>query len=190
MVASGKLRRLPSSEHVRCVVLEQGGSVIHEVKDDLDQTVVVAQQPSETALGFAERVLERVAHLERGGRHFSAATVCTGAPVGPEALAARRLIVRGLAAHARAHGLSELLLTAPPNAGPQRRAELLDLVQEVWGVAAGIPVRVSFSAPEPREPKSGVFACPRRPELAHGEPGGSKRSSVSSSSATLTGLVK
>lgn len=166
MPTAYRLRKLPSAEQVRCVVRELGASGdIPRGGDELDQTVVLAQMQGEAPLPFAQRVLDRIASLERTGRHFEAALVTTGDLDDHPTRAARSRIVLGLAAHARAHGgISELRLSAPADAGPPRRAELLGLVEEVWALGGErpIPIRVSFDDSAPAEEQSGIFAVPAR----------------------------
>lgn len=161
-------QRRQSPGRVRCVVLERGATPLTQLgSDEFDQTIVIAQMGGEAPLAFAQRATSRIASLERSKRPFESATLLTGDAHDPAAKAARRLIVLGLAAAARAHGkLIELHLTAPPKAGQQVRAELLGLVEEIWASSGGkpIPVRLRFGAQldAPDAPRSGVFTLPAR----------------------------
>jgi hypothetical protein len=82
--------------------------------------------------------------------------------------------VLGLAAHARVDGGSlELLLKASLKAGPETRAELLGLIEEVVATSDGrpVPVRLVFGAEMPPEPvrQSGIFPVPVQLESAKRE---------------------
>jgi hypothetical protein len=143
-------------------VIESGSFPLTQAgAEDFDETLVIAQMREESAIVFAQRALARIASVERSGRRFDGATVLTGDCEDATALAARRLIVLGLSMHGRAHGMSELLLSARPKASLEVRVGLLGLVEEVLASSNGdqVPIRLRFGEPAQRvpEPRSGVF---------------------------------
>ena len=96
-------RATPRSERLRCVILECGAGRLREA-DGFDQTIAVAQMQGESPLAFAQRVVERIANIDRSGRSFESATMLVGLRDDLAAKAARRLIALTLSAHARARG--------------------------------------------------------------------------------------
>lgn len=155
-----QLRSQPCSDRVRCIVVESGAAALTRSSDGYDETIVVTQTAGELPAIFAQRVMARVAGVERSRRHLASLTLLTGDRRDPASIAARRLIVLGLVAHARAHGHSpELLLKASSKAGPETRAELLGLIEEVTtSNERPFPVRLVFAPPQPpSEARSGIF---------------------------------
>jgi hypothetical protein len=155
---------LPARSHadrVRCIVVEAGASWLTPVSDGFDETIVVTQTAGELPAVFAQRVMARVAGVERAHRRLESLSLLMGDRQDRASIAARRLIVLGLAAHARAHGgASELLLKASAKASTEARAELLGLVEEVMTTSNGqpVPVRLVFDDQRPTaETRSGIF---------------------------------
>ncbi len=71
--------KLHRSERLRLFVKEAGSAPLTGGGSDaFDETLVVAQMQEETPAGFAQRVIERIAAVERSGRCFGAARVQTG----------------------------------------------------------------------------------------------------------------
>jgi hypothetical protein len=164
---AASLRSQPSPERIRCIVIESGASALTSAAGGFDETVVITQTAGELPAVFAQRVMARIAGIERSRRHFDSLTILTGDRRDWASKAARRLIVLGLAAHARAHGgASELLLHASLKAGPEARAELLGLTEEVLAQTKGapLPVRLVFGPARPAEPapRSGIFPAVRK----------------------------
>lgn len=156
------IRPQPATNRARCIVVESGASALTPAADDFDETVVVTQTSGELPAVFAQRVMARVAGIERSRRHFESLTLLAGDRNDRASKAARRLIVLGLAAHARAHeGVCELLVGASPKVGPDARDELLGLVEEVLAASHGrhLPVRLVFGTESPQEAAcpSGIF---------------------------------
>lgn len=154
-----------SPVRMRCIIIEPGAAPLAPACDGFDETVVVTQTAGEPPAVFAERVMARIAGVERSRQNFESLTFLTGDRHDWAAKAARRLIVLGLAAHARAHGgSSELLLKASPQARPETRAELLGLIDEVLATSDGtpVPVRLVFGAEPPPPPRSGIFPAVRK----------------------------
>jgi hypothetical protein len=167
------LRSRPSADRVRGIVVESGASALTADSEGFDETVVVTQTAGELPAIFAQRVTARLAGVERSRRRFASLTVLTGDRSDAPAIAARRLIVLGLAAHAAAHGGSaELLLKAPPLAGPEMHAELLGLIEEVMATspAEAVPIRLVFAARQPEpETRSGIFPAVSMPRVRRGQ---------------------
>jgi hypothetical protein len=141
-------RALPRNERLRCVVLECGAGRLREA-DGFDETIAVAQMHGESPLAFAQRVIERIASIDRSGRSFESATLLVGPRDDWPAKAARRLIALALSAHARARrDMSELTLAAVGEAKPEGRAELLGLAEELMALpnSSSVPVRVRFGS--------------------------------------------
>jgi hypothetical protein len=145
---------------MRCVVVESGSGQPTRA-DGFDETVVIAQMRDEAPLAFAQRVIERIAAVERSGRRFESAAVLAGEQRDRAAQAARRLVVLALSAHARARGgMSELTLASVDGAEPGRSAELFQLTEELMALpnAEAIPVRVRFGlAIAGAQRQSGIF---------------------------------
>lgn len=156
---AGKGHSRQQSERLRCIVMESGCQPFSEQNcEGFDETVTLVQTPEESAAAFAQRILARIAKAERGGRHFACIKVLTSAESSSAVRAARRLVVLGLSAHARARGQAELLLSSPPRATASERSHLLELLAEVTASPGCLAARLSFG--EPRElptRKSGVF---------------------------------
>jgi hypothetical protein len=148
------------NERLRCVVVESGASGLRQA-GGFDETVVVAQMRGEPPFAFAQRVTEKIATVERSGRHFESATVLAGDQRDRASKAARRLVVLALSAHARARGgMSELALVSAAEGWPERSAELLGLAEELMVLpnADSVPVRVRFRAGvAPEDQPSGIF---------------------------------
>jgi hypothetical protein len=151
----------PSSdqgERAHFLIKETGSPLLTaSASGHADQTVVVAQMRDERPTDFALRALERLAAVERAGGHFESAAVHTGTRHDAEALAARRLMVWGLATHAQVHGaLNELVLEANEQTPAPARDSLLGLVDDL---ISAVPVRLRFVHSQPvSEPEdSGVF---------------------------------
>jgi hypothetical protein len=156
-------RRLPTRERLRCIVVESGSDCFAQRNaEGFDETIAIAQMAGEQPAVFAERTLARIAGVERSGRHFDSILVLTGDARDVASHAARRGVVLGLSAHARAHGQpTELLLQAQAEANVRQRTELLELVGEVTESAGAISVRLCFGESSPSAPpRSGVFAKP------------------------------
>jgi len=157
------VRAASSPQRLRLLVVEQGASPMRrDGSDEFDETLVVAQLPTESPSAFAHRILERLALAERAGRHFEAAVLLTGRHHDALASAARRLLVLGLAAHGASHATPcALQLDALPSASAHAREALLALVEEVASVneRGAAPVRLCFGAtgPTSSEPTSGTF---------------------------------
>lgn len=153
-------RVMPTNERIRCVVIESGSGRPTQA-DGFDETLVVAQMRDEAPLAFAERVIDKIAAIERSGRRFESATVIAGDKHDRATQAARRLVVLALSAHARARGgMSDLTLASVGGAEPERSAELFQLAEELMQLpkADSIPVRVRFGLGVARAPRpSGVF---------------------------------
>lgn len=145
-------------ERARFLIKETGSPLLTaSASAQADQTVVVAQMRDERPTDFALRALERLAAMERAGRYFESAAVHTGTRHDPEALAARRLMVWGLASHARVYeALSELVLEAHDQTPAPARENLLGLVDDL---ISAVPVRLRFvqSQPMSEAEDSGVF---------------------------------
>jgi hypothetical protein len=107
---AARLRPQPSPDRVRCIVIESGAPALTPSSDGFDETIVVTQTAGELPAVFAQRVMARVAGVERSRRYLESLTLLTGDRHDPASIAARRLIVLGLAAHARAQGRSSELL--------------------------------------------------------------------------------
>jgi len=170
-------RRLqPTTESIRCVVLESGSLPLTDSDaENFDHTIVISQMQDEPPAAFAERTLERVAGVERSGQRFAAVTILAGSRHDASAQLARRQIVLGLAAHLLPQRGGALTLRAARDTAPEDRAELLDLAADVMGYRDSsltddapepVGVRLCFDegAPEPRR-RSGTFhAIPDKPD--------------------------
>lgn len=159
-------RHLPSQERLRCIVVERGSEPFaQQSADGFDETIAIAQMPGELPAVFAQRVMGRLAGVERSGRHCESLTLLTGRQDDAASRAARRLLVLGLSAHANSKDQStELLLQGHADASAQARGELLELVGEVTEASGAVSVRLCFgesSSPRPAR-RSGVFAKPLR----------------------------
>ncbi len=146
----------------RLLVVESGARAFsREGGEQFDETVAIAQLRDEPAAELAERVLMRVASIERSRFGFEAATLFVGAATDREAVAARRLIALAVAAHAATNArLSEMVIVvASPHATDELRAQLLELVDELTlNTDQPLSVRVYFTdTPTSVEPDSGVF---------------------------------
>jgi hypothetical protein len=180
---AASLRARPSPERIRCIVVESGAAALTSAADGFDETVVITQTGGDPPAVFAQRVMARIAGIERSRRHFDSLTILTGDRNDWASKVARRLIVLGLAAHACAHvGTPELLLKASLKAGPEMRAELLGLTEEVLAQAQGapLPVRLVFGADLPPEPapRSGIFPAVRKRHHRQAPPVGDARSVI------------
>lgn len=155
-------RHLPSQERLRCIVVERGSAPFAQRSSEgFDETVAIAQLPGEPPALFAQRAMARIAGVERSGRHFESLTLLTGRERDAASRAARRLVVLGLSAHAKAQGRSaELLLQGHVDASTQQRSELLQLVGEVTESSETASVRLCFGESPGQRPerRSGVFA--------------------------------
>jgi acetolactate synthase regulatory subunit len=147
-------RRLLVVESGACAFSREGGA-------QFDETVAIAQLRDEPPAKLAQRVLGRVASVERSRFGFDAATLFIGAAIDREAAAARRLIALAVAAHAANNArLSEMVLVvASPRVTDELRAQLLELVDELMlNTDQPLSVRVCFAeTPTSVEPDSGVF---------------------------------
>lgn len=145
-------------ERARFLIKETGSPLLTaSASEQADQTVVVAQMRDERPTDFALRALERLAAVERAGRRFESAAVHTGTRHDSEALAARRLMVWGLASHAQVHGgLNELVLEANEQTPAPARESLLGLVDDL---ISAVPVRLRFVEAQAvsKAEDSGVF---------------------------------
>jgi hypothetical protein len=151
---------LPSTDRTRCIVVESGGSTPAPTSEGFDETIVVTQTVGEPPEVFAQRTLARLASVGKSARHVESLTLLTGDRDDGCARAARRLIVQSLAAQARANrGCCELLLSASSKVGPETRAELLGIIEEVLAASNGrsAPVRLVFETEPPPARRSGVF---------------------------------
>jgi hypothetical protein len=164
MVASSALKSLPSSNsrRRRLIVMERGSSTFaRDSLDEFDETVAVTQLHGERPDDFAKRVLRRIAGAERSGQNFQAAMLMAGKADDDATRAARRMIALAISAHAKLSGIRpEVVLMASPDASPDARARLLELVDELVCGAEGepLPVRLCFSDTKPAaELRSGVF---------------------------------
>jgi hypothetical protein len=143
-------------ERLRCVVVESGAPLLVESgATSFDETIVIAETPGEAPSAFAQRFAERLAQLERTGRHPESVVVLVGSGNDPETTAARRRMVTVLSSHARAQGaLSELTLITEHHRDAEQQAELFALAEAVTALpnAELMPVRVRFGqgTPEPR----------------------------------------
>jgi hypothetical protein len=150
-------------ERLRCVVVESGSAFLQRTAEGFDETVAIAQLPGERPAVFAQRTMARIAGVERSGRHFESLTILTGDHSDAASRAARRLVVLGLSAHARAHGeAAELLLQARAHASVEERCELMELVGEVTEASDAVSVRLCFGESSQKARQSGVFAKPVR----------------------------
>lgn len=126
----------------------------------VDQTVLIAQSTSESPNAFAQRVLSRIAALERMRRHFQTIVVLLAERRDSASRAARRLIVLALAAHLRARGgPATLALRSRPSASADERRELLELAGELTEFPSALSVKVTFDEPWPGSARgrSGIF---------------------------------
>lgn len=155
-------RALPSHERLRLVIVECGAARLPRA-DGFDETIVVAQMQGEPSLAFAQRVIDRLATIERAGRQLESAMLLAGDDYHRQTNAARRLLVLALSAHARARGgMSELTLASLRDASPESCAELLGLAEELMVLPNGdsVPVRVRFGSNAARAPRqSGMFSA-------------------------------
>jgi len=169
LTKASSLGMQPSLDRLRCIVVESGATALPPPSDGFDETIVVAQMAGEPPASFARRVMARVARFERPRRHFESLSLLTGNRHDWPSIAARKLIVLGLAAHARAQGgMPELLLKAPPQASPNARAALCGLIEEVMGTSTdpSVPVRLLFDgeSPQSRAQRSGIFRALTAPD--------------------------
>jgi hypothetical protein len=161
-LALGGLAAGPTRERLRLLVKETGSGPLTNVEADaFDETVVIAQTQDESAHAFAERAVLRIAAAERAGRRFDSTLLLAGDQREQGSQAARRAIARSMAAHARAHGRSELVLETTAAPTTALRHELLSLVEELVSGSEGqsTPVRLRFTdaAVPHSQPKGGVF---------------------------------
>lgn len=178
----------PNAARRRLMVVERGASAFtRESAEQFDETVAIAQLRSELPAEFAERCLQRLATAERSGRGFDAAMLFTGSDPDEAASAARRLIALGIAAHAEATSLSELVVMTA-SASSALRDQLIDLVDELLlsGERKALPVRLCFAQPtSTAESDSGVFWT--MPETPTGEV--TARSAAAIEEATFSGAA-
>jgi hypothetical protein len=173
---------------MRCVLLESGSPPLSDPDADaFEQTFVIAQVQEEPAVAFAERVLERIASLERAGRHFTTFALLTGSEHEASAQRARRRLVARLAARLLATpGPTSITLRASRDAAPEARAELLDLAADVMACrndepaeASPQPVGVHLcfddSSPEPHRQSGPIHAIPGKGVSAPPTPRGRRR---------------
>ncbi|HEX2875213.1 MAG TPA: hypothetical protein VHP33_28370 [Polyangiaceae bacterium] len=166
------LRPRLGADRLRCIVVESGAAGLTSPSAGFDETIVVTQTADELPAIFAQRVLARIASAERGHRRFESLVLQTGDRDDSASRAVRRLILLGMAAHGRAGAVpAELLLSASPWLAPERRVELLGLIEEVLASKERpLPVRLVFGVqPQPAaELGSGIFAkaIPRRRRAA------------------------
>lgn len=162
------------SEPIRrqLVVVESGAApcLQDETSGAFEQTTVIAQLANEEPAEFADRVLRRLAALERTARGFApgfaGAVLMTGASDDGETESARRLIALGIAGHAEATGsLAELRVCAPESASAKLRAALFQLADDLVLAAERkpLPVRVSFLEARP------LAALRSHPKVEQGE---------------------
>jgi hypothetical protein len=148
----------------RLLVIELGSSSVAQVSPgDFDETLAIPQLQDERPVAFMQRVMDRIALVEQSGGAFDSAVLMTGGRHDSATRAARRLLVSGLAAHARAGaGLSDVVVNADASADPQARQELLELVDELLASSEQqqpFPIRLRFNerGAGGEEPSSGVF---------------------------------
>jgi hypothetical protein len=162
-----RTRVLPSAgsvqQRLRLLVVETGASPLRgEGSDEFDETLAIAQMRDEQPEAFAQRTLDRLASVERSGRHYASAVLLTGPRHDDAARVARRRIALGLAAHGSAHGDScELRFESDRGVSEQAQVGLLELVEELMADRehGAIPVSLRFgdSSQTSRELKSGTF---------------------------------
>jgi hypothetical protein len=157
-------RALPRSERLRCVILEGGAGRLEEAAG-FDETIAIAQMQHESSLAFGQRVIERLASIERSGRGFGSVTLLVGPHHDRSAKATRRLIALALSAVVRVgDGPSQLTLAAMDEVEAEGRAGLLELAEELMALpnASSVSVRLRFGsgATETRR-ISGVFRAVR-----------------------------
>jgi hypothetical protein len=161
MGAARAWRALHLQERLQCIVIESGSSPLAESNaEGFDETVAIAQLAGECPALFAQRILARIASVERSHRHFEAITLLTNEQYDRRSKAARQLIILGLSAHARAHGQPvELTILAPATSTSDERAELLQLAGEATEASPTLLVRLRFGErlATRMERRSGVF---------------------------------
>lgn len=157
VLAEKSARAVPRAERVRCVVVESGSLLLNEAGSaGFDETIVIAQLYGESPADFAQRFAERLAQLERVGRHLQSAVVLISRSNELEARVARRRIIALFATHARTFGaLSELTLMTDRDSGAEHQAELFGLAEAVTALPSAelMPVRVCFSRVSAEEPR-------------------------------------
>jgi hypothetical protein len=130
---SRSLQGLATSRRRRLLIKELGSPPLGcQASDAFEETVVIAQTAGESAVEFAQRVLQRLASAEREARFFSFARFLAGVHYDPQTRAARRLLLLALATHLRSEaGRSSLLLEVAAAAGEQERHDLLTLLDQL-----------------------------------------------------------
>jgi hypothetical protein len=71
-------------------------SCVERSRDDVHDTIIVAQQPFESATRFAARIVERVARARAEGATVAKASFACNGRSDMEAIAARLLVVRAI----------------------------------------------------------------------------------------------
>ena len=119
------------SAQVRLVVVEDGALSLdsHVSPDDGEETVVVVQSHGELPLKLAERVVRRIAAIERSARRIGQTIVLLAARLDEQSMAARYLLARALLAHVGAAGPADLMLAVSGDAELALRHGLLALVE-------------------------------------------------------------
>jgi hypothetical protein len=163
-VAALKLHRVDGSAlRRRLLVIELGSSSVAQFSaGDFDETLAIPQLQGEQPVVFMQRVMDRIATVEQSGGAFDSAVLMTGERHDSATCAARRLLVSGLAAHARTGAeLSDVVVDADASADPHARQELLELVDELLASSdqqQPFPIRLRFNERRANEePTSGVF---------------------------------
>lgn len=141
----------PTQTRLLFIVKEAGSpSLAPQACDRFDEVMVVAQLLEERPVQFAGRVTDRVAAVERAGKHIASACLQLGKSVTLADQAARRLVALGLATHAANYkDIVELVLERPAGAGSIGRAQLFQLAEDLLlATPSGqrLPVRVLFGA--------------------------------------------
>ena len=157
-----------SRQSVRFVVAEEGTSGLeaHAPPDGGNQTVVIAQGPSERPAELALRAVRRILALEQAQRSVEQMIVLLGPRFDAEATGARLLLARTLMTHSAITngGSSELLLSANNTPWPSLKEELFTLVDAVRGDRDGwsFPIRLHLPPDETPPHLNQPTATPER----------------------------
>jgi hypothetical protein len=142
------------------VVLEgEAGLVEFGPSEESSRAIVVGQVPGESSSELSERVVTRIAELERDGRQLERTMIRVVPDTGGDAMRARERIARALLAHAAGAAESELVFVVKSGASPEFRKRMLDLVEDLMSGVTRTRLRVVVSfgdrpAIPPRKPRS------------------------------------
>lgn len=144
------------AESVVVIAMERGSSWPHWVQTGHDGTLVLAQQPSEGAAAFAQRVVRRIARLGASGKRLGKAVLAVTPGVTPESVAGRYSMVRALLRTCSAED-ANVVLSVPGGVDDDARHDLFALLETLSEHLHGAhSVGLCFGAPLPRLRRCGA----------------------------------